>query len=83
MLAETDVREHNFALSTEFPGHALQVVVDPIQIQQVVLNLIRNAIEAMLDNAALGQPIIVSLSLDAGNGRSGSYYGCRPRQWNR
>ncbi len=46
-LAESDARLHDIQLALEL-GDALPLLyVDPIQIQQVALNLIRNAIDAM------------------------------------
>ncbi|MBI4695168.1 MAG: PAS domain S-box protein [Gammaproteobacteria bacterium] len=47
-LAEVDAREARVALGTELAGDLPCVFVDPVQLQQVCLNLIRNAIDAML-----------------------------------
>ena len=49
VLAETDARENHFVIKPILIETPLPVVVDPIQIQQVILNLIRNAAEAMAD----------------------------------
>jgi len=49
MLAQTDTRHHNVRIRLE-PGKNLpQVLADPVQIQQVMLNLVRNGIDAMLE----------------------------------
>ena len=44
-----DVRSAGIAIETEFDPAARTVLVDVVQIQQVLLNLIRNGIEAMQD----------------------------------
>lgn len=48
-LAETDVRLHNVRLRIEAAPSLPTVHADPIQLQQVLLNLVRNAIDAMAD----------------------------------
>ena len=61
-LAETDAREYNFAIDVALSENELPVIADPIQIEQVVLNLIRNAAEAMIDVAEPGDAVIVKIS---------------------
>jgi len=46
-LAETDARLHNIRLRLECEEPLPMVYADPIQLQQVILNLVRNAIDAM------------------------------------
>lgn len=46
-LAEPEVRQHGVELRTDPCGSGCMVFVDPVQIQQVMLNLVRNAIEAI------------------------------------
>jgi two-component system sensor kinase FixL len=48
-LAETDARLHNIRLRLDLQEPLPTVYADPIQLQQVVLNLVRNAIDAMAD----------------------------------
>ncbi len=48
-LAETDARLHNVHLRLEVDKDLPGVHADPIQLQQVVLNLVRNAIDAMIE----------------------------------
>jgi two-component system sensor kinase FixL len=48
-LAETDARLHNVQLRIDAEEGLPAVHADPIQLQQVILNLVRNAIDAMAD----------------------------------
>jgi two-component system, LuxR family, sensor kinase FixL len=49
-LALIGTREHGIDVQVQLDPRAEEVIVDRVQIQQVLLNLIRNAIEAMLDS---------------------------------
>jgi two-component system sensor kinase FixL len=49
-LALVGSREYGIEVDVELAAGADRVLVDRIQIQQVLLNLIRNAIEAMIDS---------------------------------
>ena len=49
VLAEADARTSDVAMRVELAGEPLPVSVDVVQIQQVLLNLIRNAIDATLE----------------------------------
>jgi len=48
-LAEPDARLHNIQLRIETDTRLPTVYADPIQLQQVVLNLVRNAIDALTE----------------------------------
>ncbi|OED50214.1 hypothetical protein ACH42_01330 [Endozoicomonas sp. (ex Bugula neritina AB1)] len=48
-LAEVDARNNSMVIHLELEDNLPQVKVDPVQIQQVALNLIRNGMEAMRD----------------------------------
>jgi two-component system sensor kinase FixL len=50
-LAETDARLHNVRLTIDAEDNLPPIHADPIQLQQVVLNLVRNAIDAVADCA--------------------------------
>ena len=46
-LARMDSKANNIRLDTDIPADLPEVDVDPVQIQQVMLNLMRNAVDAM------------------------------------
>lgn len=46
-LAKTEARLYDVKINTQFSEEKLELIADKVQIQQVVLNLIRNAMEAM------------------------------------
>lgn len=52
VLTEADARLHDFRIAMNLSDRTLPVVVDPIQIQQVIINLIRNGLDAMLEDGA-------------------------------
>lgn len=49
-LAVAGATEHSVDVDLSLPPRALAAFIDKIQIQQVLLNLVRNAIEAMAEN---------------------------------
>lgn len=49
ILADADARLHDVHLKLDLSTAPLKVMADPIQLQQVLLNLVRNAIEAVQD----------------------------------
>ncbi|MEO2168580.1 MAG: ATP-binding protein [bacterium] len=48
-LMESELRDKRVAISLDLAQEIPAVVVDPIQVEQIVLNLVRNACEAMRD----------------------------------
>jgi signal transduction histidine kinase len=46
-MVENDLHSHGVSVSTEYQADIPQVRADPIQLQQVILNLVRNAIDAI------------------------------------
>jgi two-component system sensor kinase FixL len=64
-LAETDARLHNIRLRLECVESLPTVYADPIQLQQVVLNLVRNAIDAMVEAPEDRREVVLSTRLDA------------------
>jgi signal transduction histidine kinase len=49
-FAESEARRENVQLALEFAAEALPVDADPIQIEQVILNLVQNGFEVMHGN---------------------------------
>ena len=47
-MVENDLHVHEVSVSTEFQEDLPQIMADPTQLQQVILNLVKNAIEAMV-----------------------------------
>lgn len=61
-FAEVDARSNDGAIELFLPGDIPDVQADPIQVQQVALNLIRNALEATR-SAGVARPVEVSASV--------------------
>ncbi|MDD7804806.1 MAG: response regulator [Endozoicomonas sp. (ex Botrylloides leachii)] len=58
-LAEVDARNNNMEIHLELGDNLPQVNIDVVQVQQVVLNLIRNGMEAMRNEANRAIGVIV------------------------
>ena len=61
-LAEVDTRNNRIPLSFSIDRGLPNVMVDAVQIQQVILNLIRNGIDAMLGTGQTGEGISVEVT---------------------
>jgi signal transduction histidine kinase len=59
-LARSEIQRHGVALETQLSEHVPVVLADRIQLQQVLLNLIMNAIEAMRDVSVGARVLAVS-----------------------
>ena len=53
-LRDYDMSLHDIRVEKDFPEHLPPVVADPHQIEQVFLNVINNAVDAMLETAKSG-----------------------------
>ncbi len=53
-LRDYDMSLHNISVEKDFPENLPPVVADPHQVEQVFLNVINNAVDAMLENAKSG-----------------------------
>ncbi|MCP4205205.1 MAG: PAS domain S-box protein [bacterium] len=62
-LAEADARMHGCAIETVLSADLEPVIADPIQLEQVVLNLIRNGIEAHQDTGAAARVLVSTSAL--------------------
>lgn len=63
-LAETDAREHDVRIVAELAEDPPSIQADRVQIQQVLLNLLRNAMEAMREPGRIGDAVIVTTDFD-------------------
>ena len=61
-LVASDAREHGIKIEVAFPATELRVECDPVQIQQVMLNLILNALEATQDQPLERRRICLEVS---------------------
>ncbi|HEX7013205.1 MAG TPA: PAS domain S-box protein, partial [Steroidobacteraceae bacterium] len=63
-LAQTDARHHGVRIRLEPAPEAPQVQADAVQIQQVILNLVRNSIDAMLEVPETRREIVLRTRVD-------------------
>jgi len=64
-LAILDNKANNIKLSVHIPEELPEIEVDPVQIQQVMLNLIRNAVDAMSDTEPSEREISIRAKMTA------------------
>jgi two-component system sensor kinase FixL len=64
-LAQTDARHNGVRIIVEAAANAPQVKADAVQIQQVILNLVRNSIDAMQDIPEAQREILLRTQVDA------------------
>ncbi len=62
-LAEVDARDNGIPLTIDVAKGLPKIMVDAVQIQQVILNLIRNGIDAMMNMDHYDDGISVSVSI--------------------
>jgi signal transduction histidine kinase len=67
-LREYDLRANNIAVHREFAEDLPQISADAHQLQQVFLNILNNAVDAVLESAHAGE-LWLRTSLDAGANR--------------
>ena len=60
-LALIGAKEHGIRVQYAFSSEVDLVLADKVQIQQVVLNLVRNAVDAMADSASLHRHLTISI----------------------
>ena len=60
-LAEIDARTHRIQLVFDIAKGLPNIMVDTVQVQQVILNLIRNGIDAMVDTNDRNEAVSVSV----------------------
>jgi signal transduction histidine kinase len=64
-LAQTDARHNGVHITLETTAESLQVQADAVQIQQVILNLIRNSIDAMQGIPESRRHIVLRTQVDS------------------
>lgn len=69
-LAEIDARRLGIQVITQMPAQLPPLCADPILIEQVLLNLLKNGIEAMRE-APAGRPRVVTLAIELADGHAG------------
>lgn len=65
-LMEAEMRQHGVQAKVELSSALLDVNADAIQVQQVVLNLLRNALEAMAETPAEGRRLTITTTAQRG-----------------
>lgn len=66
LLAKADAKSKQVEIRFEYDENGQEVFVDSIQIQQVLLNLVRNAVDATSEQQNNNRTVVVSIQSDAG-----------------
>ena len=64
-FVDSEIRHNNIKVSLELAEQIPMVLADKIQIEQVLLNLIRNAVEAMAETEQEKRKLIIQTKLDS------------------
>jgi C4-dicarboxylate-specific signal transduction histidine kinase len=64
LLLEADARSNKVRLRLEIAASLPPINADPVQLQQVLINLVRNAIDATVGSPDLHREVVVSAGLD-------------------
>ena len=64
LLLEADARSNNVQLRLRVADSLPPITADPVQLQQVLINLVRNAIDASVDVPSAHREVILSANLD-------------------
>jgi signal transduction histidine kinase len=67
-LTRSEMRRHRISLQTEFANDLPRIWGDRVQLQQVILNLIMNAIEAMSEVSEGSRELLIRTSKAASDG---------------
>jgi PAS domain S-box-containing protein len=67
-LARSELQRHNVSLETQLSGDVPLVFADRIQLQQVILNLIMNAVEAMSETSDGPRELLIRTGTDGSGG---------------
>jgi len=65
LLSQSDARLHDVTLEVQLASDLPPVNVDTVQIQQVILNLVRNGLEAMVDTPQRDRRLVIHSHLDS------------------
>jgi PAS domain S-box-containing protein len=67
-LTRSEMQQHGILLKTELANDVPQILGDRVQLQQVILNLIMNAIEAMSETSQGPRELLVRSEIDVPDG---------------
>ena len=64
-LIEADVRKRRMRVTTDLLSHPPRVTADPVMIEQIIVNLVRNGMDAMSTTPASAREIVIRTRLSA------------------